>query len=106
MYAINKNNEEVLKKRNKLATFSILVVSLIISIVYVFLLSLISDPSIICNFTIDLFIRVFSVVLAIIAVASCILCYISNNKDEVFIISLMYMVLLLILHMEVLTVWY
>ena len=92
MYAINKNNEEVLKKRNKLATFSILVVSLIISIVYVFLLSLISDPSIICNFTIDLFIRVFSVVLAIIAVASCILCYISNNKDEVFIISLMYMV--------------
>ena len=92
MYRLDKNHEQVFKKGQKIATLIVLLVSSIISIVYISLLSLISDPTIIYNFSIDLFVRIFSVVLAILAVASCILCYMSNNKDEIFIISLMYMV--------------
>ena len=92
MYRLDKNHEQVFKKGQKIATLIVLLVSSIISIVYISLLSLILDTTIIYNFSIDLFVRIFSVVLAILAVASCILCYMSNNKDEIFIISLMYMV--------------
>ena len=92
MYRLDKNNVEAFKRRNKRATFAIAIASAIISIVYISLLTLIAEPSIIYKLSIDLFVRIFSVVLAGLAVASCILCYMSNNKSEVFIVSLMYMI--------------
>lgn len=92
MYRLDKNHEEASKRRNKSATFIIVIASAVMSILYISLLSLISEPSIIHRFSIDLFVKIFSVVLAILAVASCILCYMSNNKDEVFVVSLMYVV--------------
>ena len=92
MYRLDKTHEETFRKRNKNATYTIIVISAIISMLLFGLLLIVSNPSTRYSIGINTLIRMISVVLAGLAVVSCILCYINTNKEELFIISLMYMV--------------
>lgn len=92
MYRFEENYQDIYKKQNKLASIIILLLSGFFVISYMVILALLVGQ--IKNNTYDstLFIKMFSMILSGLAVASCILCYMSTNKDEIFIISLMYMV--------------
>lgn len=86
----NKNKK--FEGSNKLATIltigmsASLVVFYIVSLVYIFKYNLILmiKP--------EDFIRIFNIVLALLATVSCLLCYNSTQKEELFIISLMYII--------------
>ncbi|MGL4911890.1 MAG: sensor histidine kinase [Romboutsia sp.] len=92
MYKSNEKYKRTINKQNRLATLAVIIISAIIAFTYIGSMLLILKHDTLDSYTIEKFIRSFSVVLACLAVASCILCYMSNNKEEVFIISLMYVV--------------
>lgn len=92
MYKFKGNDQDTINRQNKIATIGVISISSIFIVSYFIGLHLLLNPQVIRPYDILIFIRIFSVVLACLAVASCILCYMSNNKEEVFIISLMYIV--------------
>ncbi|MGL6105042.1 sensor histidine kinase [Romboutsia sp.] len=92
MYKFKKNYQEISNRQNKIASTVILIISGFFVISYMIVLILSLNPNKSNTNEITLFIKLFSVMLSGLAVASCILCYMSTNKEEIFIISLMYIV--------------
>ncbi len=92
MYNIKKVKKEDVKIQNNLSTFIIMSLTLIISILYINRLFMILKVEELQYMNVISFIRLFNLVLAGLAVGSCIMCYTSTKKEELFIISLMYVV--------------
>ena len=90
MLGISKNKN--IDKGNKLATLFTIFISSFLVVFYSLSLVYIVKYNIVSNIRPEDFIRFFNVVLALLASVSCILCYKSTEKDELFIISLMYIV--------------
>ena len=92
MYNINKFKKETVKIQNNLSTFIIMSLTLIIGISYIYNLFRVLRIEELQHLDVECFIRVFNLVLAGLAIGSCIMCYNSTKKEELFIISLMYVV--------------
>ena len=92
MYNINKFKKETVKIQNNLSTFIIMSLTLIIGISYIYNLFRVLRIEELQHLDVECFIRVFNLVLAGLAIGSCIMCYTSTKKEELFIISLMYVV--------------
>ena len=92
MYNINKFKKETVKIQNNLSTFIIMSLTLIIGISYIYNLFRVLRIEELQHLDVECFIRVFNLVLAGLAIGSCIMCYTSTKKEELSIISLMYVV--------------
>ena len=92
MYNINKTKKETLKIQNSLSTFIIITLTLILGILYLYRLFMILRIEELQQLNVEYFIRMFNLILAGLAIGSCIMCYTSTKKEELFIISLMYFV--------------
>lgn len=92
MYNINKFKKETVKIQNNLSTFIIMSLTLIIGILYMNRLFCLLKVEELQYMNVISFIRLFNLVLAGLAIGSCIMCYNSTKKEELFIISLMYVV--------------
>ena len=92
MYNINKFKKETVKIQNNLSTFIIMSLTLIIGISYIYNLFRVLRIEELQHLDVECFIRVFNLILAGLAIGSCIMCYTSTKKEELFIISLMYVV--------------
>ncbi len=79
-------------KQNKIATCVIMLIALIIGLTYMELLFILLDSGGLRTNYIIMFIKIFNAVLAGVAVGSCILCYNSTKKEEVFIFSLVHII--------------
>lgn len=77
-------------KQNKIATSIIMLIALIIGLIYMQLLFILLDSGGLRPNYIIMFIKIFNAVLAGVAVGSCILCYNSTKKEEIFILSLVH----------------
>ncbi|MGL5328278.1 MAG: sensor histidine kinase [Peptostreptococcaceae bacterium] len=87
-------NANIKNKYNKEVRNIIIAISLIftIGIIYLGILFKITKASALDSADIIMFIKIFELILAVLAITSCILCYNSTKKEELFIISLMYIV--------------
>ena len=92
MYNIKKLKKETIKIQNNLSTLIIISLTLIIGMSYVCKLFLTLQIEELQYINVISFIRVFNLILAGLAIGSCIMCYTSTKKEELFIISLMYVV--------------
>ena len=92
MYNIKEVKKEATKIQNNLSTFIIMSLTLIIGILYINRLFCILKVEELQYMNVISFIRLFNLVLAGLAIGSCIMCYNSTKKEELFIISLMYVV--------------
>lgn len=92
MYNIKEVKKEATKRQNNLYTFIIMSLTLIIGILYMNRLLSILKVEELQYMNVISFIRLFNLVLAGLAIGSCIMCYNSTKKEELFIISLMYIV--------------
>ena len=92
MYNINKTKRETVKIQNSLSTFIIITLTLILGILYLYRLFRILRIEELQQLNVEYFIRMFNLILAGLAIGSCIMCYTSTKKEELFIISLMYVV--------------
>jgi signal transduction histidine kinase len=92
---MNNRNISIKKealKQNKIATGVIMLIALIIGLIYMELLFILIDSGGLRPNYIIMFIQIFNAVLAGVAVGSCILCYNSTKKEEVFILSLVHII--------------
>ncbi|CEN77967.1 sensor histidine kinase [Paraclostridium sordellii] len=80
---------------NRVATK--LTIAISVCLVFIYIISLIVTFHSNLNFSIkpEYFIRFFNIMLSFLAIISCLLCYDSTKKEELFIISLMYMIFLI-----------
>ena len=92
MYNIKEVKKEATKIQNNLSTFIIMSLTLIIGILYINRLFCLLKVEELQYMNVISFIRLFNLVLAGLAIGSCIMCYNSTKKEELFIISLMYVV--------------
>ena len=92
MYNIKEVKKEATKIQNNLSTFIIMSLTLIIGILYINRLFCILKVEELQYMNVISFIRLFNLVLAGLAIGRCIMCYNSTKKEELFIISLMYVV--------------
>ena len=90
MYNIKEVKKEATKIQNNLSTFIIMSLTLIIGILYMNRLFCLLKVEELQYMNVISFIRLFNLVLAGLAIGSCIMCYNSTKKEELFIISLMY----------------
>ncbi|CEN25166.1 sensor histidine kinase [Paraclostridium sordellii] len=81
---------ENIKEQKRIDIIIILIISIFILGGYVFRLIELISPQPIFELTNDDFVRIFSVILSMLGVLSCLLCYSSNKKEELFIMFLMY----------------
>ena len=88
MYNIKEVKKEATKIQNNLSTFIIMSLTLIIGILYINRLFCILKVEELQYMNVISFIRLFNLVLAGLAIGSCIMCYNSTKKEELFIISL------------------
>ncbi len=88
------NSKKRFKVNNRLAT--VLTIGISVCLVLLYIISLISIFKYNINMKIEPedFIRLFNILLSFLAIVSCLLCYSSTKKEELFIISLMYMIFL------------
>ncbi|GAA0711846.1 PAS domain-containing sensor histidine kinase [Paraclostridium ghonii] len=86
----NKNKK--FEGSNKLATILTIGISACLVMFYIFSLVYIFKYNLILMIKPEDFIRIFNIVLALLATVSCLLCYNSTQKEELFIISLMYII--------------
>lgn len=88
------NSKKKFKVNNRLAT--VLTIGISVCLVLLYIISLISIFKYNVNMKIEPedFIRLFNILLSFLAIVSCLLCYSSTKKEELFIISLMYMIFL------------
>ena len=89
---IKKAKRGDIKVQNNLSTLIIIALTLIISILYISKLFMILKIENIQKLNVIPFIRLFNLILSGLAIGSCIMCYTSTKKEELFIISLMYVV--------------
>lgn len=92
MYNIKKVKKEAVKRQNSLSTLIIMSLTLIIGMLYTYRLFSILRIEELQYMNVIFFIRLFNLILAGLAIGSCIMCYTSTKKEELFIISLMYVV--------------
>lgn len=90
MLGISKNKK--FEVSNKLATTLTIGISVCLVLFYIFSLIYIFKYNLILIIRPEDFIRIFNIVLALLATVSCLLCYNSTKKEELFIVSLMYMI--------------
>lgn len=89
---IKKAKRGDIKVQNNLSTLIIIALTLIISILYLSKLFMILKIENLQKLNVISFIRLFNLILSGLAIGSCIMCYTSTKKEELFIISLMYVV--------------
>lgn len=89
---IKKSKRGDIKVQNNLSTLIIIALTLIISILYLSKLFMILKIENLQKLNVISFIRLFNLILSGLAIGSCIMCYTSTKKEELFIISLMYVV--------------
>ena len=89
---IKKSKRGDIKVKNNLSTLIIIALTLIISILYLSKLFMILKIENLQKLNVIYFIRLFNLILSGLAIGSCIMCYTSTKKEELFIISLMYVV--------------
>ena len=89
---IKKSKRGDIKVQNNLSTLIIIALTLIISILYISKLFMILKIENLQKLNVIPFIRLFNLILSGLAIGSCIMCYTSTKKEELFIISLMYVV--------------
>lgn len=89
---IKKAKRRDIKVQNNLSTLIIIALTLIISILYISKLFMILKIENLQKLNVIPFIRLFNLILSGLAIGSCIMCYTSTKKEELFIISLMYVV--------------
>ena len=89
---IKKSKRGGIKVQNNLSTLIIIALTLIISILYISKLFMILKIENLQKLNVIPFIRLFNLILSGLAIGSCIMCYTSTKKEELFIISLMYVV--------------
>lgn len=89
---IKKAKRGDIKVQNNLSTLIIIALTLIISILYISKLFMILKIENLQKLNVIYFIRLFNLILSGLAIGSCIMCYTSTKKEELFIISLMYVV--------------
>ena len=89
---IKKAKRGDIKVQNNLSTLIIIALTLIISILYISKLFMILKIENLQKLNVISFIRLFNLILSGLAIGSCIMCYTSTKKEELFIISLMYVV--------------
>lgn len=89
---IKKSKRGDIKVQNNLSTLIIIALTLIISILYISKLFMILKIENLQKLNVIYFIRLFNLILSGLAIGSCIMCYTSTKKEELFIISLMYVV--------------
>lgn len=89
---IKKSKRGGIKVQNNLSTLIIIALTLIISILYLSKLFMILKIENLQKLNVISFIRLFNLILSGLAIGSCIMCYTSTKKEELFIISLMYVV--------------
>lgn len=89
---IKKSKRGDIKVQNNLSTLIIIALTLIISILYISKLFMILKIENLQKLNVISFIRLFNLILSGLAIGSCIMCYTSTKKEELFIISLMYVV--------------
>lgn len=89
---IKKTKIGDIKVQNNLYTLIIMSLTLTISILYISKLFMILKTESLQELNLISFIRLFNLILAGLAIGSCIMCYTSTKKEELFIISLMYVV--------------
>ncbi|MGL5755632.1 MAG: ATP-binding protein [Paraclostridium sp.] len=77
---------------NRLATKLTIGISVFLVLLYIFSLVFILKFKLSMSIKPEDFIRVFNIMLSFLAIVSCLLCYSSTKKEELFIISLMYMI--------------
>ncbi|MGL5695315.1 MAG: hypothetical protein ACRCXA_14640, partial [Peptostreptococcaceae bacterium] len=82
----------ILLNDNKTAIKIIMGIALLVSISYLTLLPFIFTSDGLGKIDILFFIKVFDIILAIVAVGSCMLCYNSTKKEELFILSLVHII--------------
>ena len=89
---IKKSKRGGIKVQNNLSTLIIITLTLILGILYLYRLFRILRIEELQQLNVEYFIRMFNLILAGLAIGSCIMCYTSTKKEELFIISLMYVV--------------
>ena len=89
---IKKSKRGDIKVQNNLSTLIIIALTLIINILYISKLFMILKIENLQKLNVIYFIRLFNLILSGLAIGSCIMCYTSTKKEELFIISLMYVV--------------
>lgn len=86
------NDNNILQKQNRIAVKVIIGIAIFISMTYLVILS----PSFFITSSEELysvlFTKIFNSILAVVAAGSCILCYNSTKKGEIFIVSLVHIV--------------
>ncbi|MGL5752042.1 MAG: hypothetical protein ACRCXT_16030, partial [Paraclostridium sp.] len=86
------NDNNILQKQNRIAVKVIIGIAIFISMTYLVILS----PSFFITSSEELysvlFTKIFNSILAVVAAGSCILCYNSTKKEEIFIVSLVHIV--------------
>lgn len=88
------NHKKKFKVNNRLATLLTIGISVCLILLYIICLILIFKYNENMKIEPEHFIRFFNVLLSFLAIVSCLLCYSSTKKEELFIISLMYMIFL------------
>lgn len=92
MYNIKSVKQGSAKIQNNLFTWIIILLTLIIGILYIERLFNILKIEELKNLKVMDFIQLFNSILAALAIGSSLVCYISSKKEELFIISLMYII--------------
>lgn len=92
MNYIDENSRNKISSNSNRAISLIILLTLVIGFIYIVILNMTLSYNKINSADIMMFIRIFELILAVLASISCMLCYNSTNKEELFIISLMYIV--------------
>lgn len=92
MYNIKSVKQGSAKIQNNLFTWIVILLTLIIGILYIERLFNILKIEELKNLNVMDFIQLFNSILAALAIGSSLVCYISSKKEELFIISLMYII--------------
>lgn len=92
MYNIKSVKQGSAKIQNNLFTWIIILLTLIIGILYIERLFNILKIEELKNLNVMDFIQLFNSILAALAIGSSLVCYISSKKEELFTISLMYII--------------
>ncbi|MEF9990586.1 MAG: HAMP domain-containing sensor histidine kinase [Romboutsia sp.] len=92
---MGKNTSKEIKNtstQSMLAIGIITFTALIIGIIYIGILFTVINSNSIYTIDIIMFIKIFDLILSVLAIGSCILCYTSTKKEELFIISLIHII--------------
>ena len=84
------NTLETIKEKKRINIIVILIISIFVFGGYILRLVELASPKAIFELTNTDFIRIFIAILSMLGVLSCLLSYMSNKKEELFIMSLMY----------------